>query len=104
MLFQVNNNQAHIIFNRPKIMNAFSSDMYTSFVEFIEKANQLENVKYIILRGAGGNFSSGNDLNNFARQDMLDLDRRELSRASADLLEELTVAIVKSKKPIFALV
>lgn len=46
----------------------------------------MENVKYIILQGAGGNFSSGNDLNNFGRQEMLDLDRRVLSRAMADLL------------------
>lgn len=51
-------------------MNAFFFDMYFSFVEFIEKANELENVKYIVLQGAGGNFSSGNDLNNFMMQEL----------------------------------
>lgn len=36
ILFEVHqNNQAHIIFNRPKIMNAFSTDMYIIFTEFI---------------------------------------------------------------------
>lgn len=40
MLFEIyKGNQAHITFNRPQIMNAFTFDMYFSFVECIEKAN-----------------------------------------------------------------
>ena len=36
ILFEIHKeNQAHITFNRPKIMNAFSFDMYFSFVECI---------------------------------------------------------------------
>jgi enoyl-CoA hydratase/carnithine racemase len=31
----------------------------------LRKANQDENVKFIVISGKGGNFSSGNDLSNF---------------------------------------
>ncbi len=85
-------------------MNAFSFDMYFSFVEFIEKANELENVKYIVLQGAGGNFSSGNDLNNFMMEELSELEPLSLARAMAEILRDLTEVIMKSKKPIFALV
>lgn len=36
--------------------------MYHILPELIHKANEMENIKYIIIRGNGGNFSSGNDL------------------------------------------
>ena len=32
-------NQMHITFNRPKMMNSFSIDMYFTFKEYIQKAN-----------------------------------------------------------------
>lgn len=104
MLFEVvNNTQAHIIYNRPKLMNAFSFDMYFTFCQFISKANEMEEIKYIVIRGAGGNFSSGNDLNNFMHPMLADLDRKLVANTMAEVLVELTETIVKSKKPIFAL-
>lgn len=67
ILFEIHKgNQAHIIFNRPKLMNAFSFDMYFLFTSYIQKANEMPDIKYIVIKGSGGNFSSGNDLNNFA--------------------------------------
>jgi enoyl-CoA hydratase/carnithine racemase len=47
-------------------MNAFSTDMHIIFIEFILKTNEIEEIKYIIIRGNDGNFTSGNDLNNFS--------------------------------------
>jgi enoyl-CoA hydratase/carnithine racemase len=64
----------------------------------------MSNIKYIVIRGAGGNFSSGNDLNNFMLPEVQSLDKRMGAMAMAEILEELTVAIVKSRKPIFAIV
>lgn len=41
--------------------------MYEKLGKKIIEGNNDEKVKYIILAGKGGNFSSGNDLNNFAQ-------------------------------------
>lgn len=84
-------------------MNAFSFDMYFRYMQLIEKANEMPKVKYIVMRGMGGNFSSGNDLHNFMNPFMQDLDKTLVVKATAKLLENLTVTIVESKKPIFAL-
>jgi enoyl-CoA hydratase/carnithine racemase len=65
MLFELKGNKLWIIFNRPKRFNAFTFDMYEKLAKKIIEANNDERVKFIILSGNGGNFSSGNDLNNF---------------------------------------
>jgi enoyl-CoA hydratase/carnithine racemase len=39
--------------------------MYNAFTELIKQANQNDTIKFIIISGSGGNFSSGNDLINF---------------------------------------
>ena len=61
-------------------------------------------IKYIVIKGAGGNFSSGNDLNNFMIQEIQEFDKRAGATAMADILQQLTITIVKSRKPIFAIV
>jgi enoyl-CoA hydratase/carnithine racemase len=50
----------------------------------------MSEIKYIVLKGAGGNFSSGNDLNNFAREESRLYDSKLVSQAMADLLQSLT--------------
>lgn len=65
MLFELKGNRLWIIFNRPKRFNSFTMDMYDKLTKKIIEANKDERVKYIIFAGNGGNFSSGNDLNNF---------------------------------------
>ena len=37
----VQENQMHITFNRPKTMNSISLDMFFTFMEYINKANEL---------------------------------------------------------------
>jgi peroxisomal 3,2-trans-enoyl-CoA isomerase len=61
-------------------------------------------VKFIILSGNGGNFSSGNDLQNFGNPQFTSLGSTEqMSRATAEMLSDLNEAIILSKKPIFAI-
>lgn len=43
----------------------------------------MSNIKYIIIRGNGGNFSSGNDLNNFNLPEVSSLDKRMGATAMA---------------------
>ena len=106
ILFEiVNKNQAHIIFNRPSRMNAFSFEMYETFTEYIEKANEMEEIKYIVIKGAGNDFSSGNDLSNFVDPEIQAIENKYgLVKAMSRSLEDLGTKIVRSRKPIFSLV
>lgn len=54
-----------IALNRPERKNAFTADMYAAFVEALHQAAQSEAVKVVLVKGAGGNYSTGNDLQDF---------------------------------------
>ena len=47
------------------------------------------------MKGSGGNFSSGNDLNNFMNQEIAALnDQKGVACATAKMLEELAAAMI----------
>jgi enoyl-CoA hydratase/carnithine racemase len=50
---------------RPKAKNAFSIAMYAGLMDAVKAADADPAVDVIVLRGEGGNFSSGNDLKDF---------------------------------------
>lgn len=52
-----------ITFNRPEKLNAFNFKMYEELIELIDEAEEDDDVKVIILRGAGSSFGAGQDLN-----------------------------------------
>jgi enoyl-CoA hydratase len=51
-----------ISFNRPKVMNAFDRTQWLELNEALADAEEDETIRCVVLRGAGGNFSSGYDL------------------------------------------
>ena len=52
--------------NRPEKKNALTLDMYTRMASAMRAAEADPNVRVILFTGAGGNFTSGNDLGDFA--------------------------------------
>ena len=50
-------------------------DMYITFAELIKYANQEKSIKFIIVSGAGKNYTSGNDLSNFSRPEFAELNK-----------------------------
>ncbi|MDF1719832.1 MAG: enoyl-CoA hydratase/isomerase family protein [Minwuia sp.] len=58
----------HLTFNRPAARNALTHDMMRQIGDVLERARDDASVHALVLRGAGGNFSAGGDLN--AMQDM----------------------------------
>lgn len=59
-------------FERPEAKNALTLAMYEALVEGLEAASADASVRVVVLRGAGGNFTSGNDLNDFAQNPPVD--------------------------------
>ena len=60
------NNVAWIIFNRPKVLNAQNQTLLAELSSALEDANQDDNVRVIVLTGAGDKaFSAGADIEMF---------------------------------------
>lgn len=54
-----------IVMARPQRKNALTLAMYSAMTEALEIAARDASVRALLLRGDGGNFTSGNDLNDF---------------------------------------
>ena len=51
--------------NRPSKKNAMTSTMYIALAELLDDAARDESIRVILLHGAGGSFSAGNDIADF---------------------------------------
>jgi len=54
-----------ITFDRPKLKNALTPEMYVALTEAIESAKDDPSVRVLLFRGAEGTFTSGNDISTF---------------------------------------
>lgn len=54
-----------IKFNRPDRKNALSNEMYNRLTEVFEHANQDDDIRCLLITGAGDAFTAGNDLQEF---------------------------------------
>lgn len=78
--YTVNGQTAFLTFNRPAVRNAMTWDMYAALVEACDLADTDAAVRVLVLRGAGGAFISGTDIEQFTslttREDALAYERR----------------------------
>lgn len=63
--YRVEQRVAFVTFHRPRKKNAFTHAMYEQFAHALDEADQDPHVRVIVLTGAGGAFTSGNDLADF---------------------------------------
>ena len=61
-----------ITFSRAEKLNAFTPAMYTAFANALRNYDGSEGISVIVVRGAGGNFSSGNDVSEFLSEAPID--------------------------------
>jgi enoyl-CoA hydratase len=93
--------------NRPKRMNAFTGTMLVTLVEAYAEAAANDDIRCIILTGAGGNFSSGADLKAMAGnadEEEARPDAAEKMQADPDLAWKGFLKIDRPLKPIIAAV
>jgi methylglutaconyl-CoA hydratase len=91
-----------VVMNRPERKNAFNADLISAMAEAFETLRGAEGVRVIFLRGEGGTFSAGADLD-WMREavDRTESDNREDAFAMAQMLKALwdlpalTVALVE---------
>ena len=69
MILGIKNNVAYITFNNPEKHNAVSLDMWDSLEEMLDQCEENENVRVVVLNGAGGkSFVSGADISKFEKE------------------------------------
>lgn len=62
VLIERKDNIAHVILNRPRIMNAMSTELVTELGEAVEEVGRDAKMRVMIMKGAGDHFCSGADM------------------------------------------
>lgn len=88
----------HCILNRPKALNAFSDQMIMGLQEAIQQAGLDEDIKVVIISGAGRAFSAGGDVKN-----MVDASSTHIYNHVGEL-NKLILMLKDLSKPVVAVV
>lgn len=83
--YQVTDGIAVLTLNRPKVLNAIRTQTYYDVIAALREANQDDAVKVLIMTGAEGRFSAGNDLSDL----LPGSDLQELNRCVEDIFDTL---------------
>jgi enoyl-CoA hydratase/carnithine racemase len=102
ILYQVEDSILTITLNRPEALNAFNNEMLFELIDACDKADADDDVKAIIVTGAGRGFCAGADLSGGG--DAFDYDSREdkANGLSRDGGGRLTLRLYELNKPIIA--
>ena len=102
ILYQVEDSILTITLNRPEALNAFNNEMLFELIDACDKADADDDVKAIIITGAGRGFCAGADLSGGGNA--FDYDSREDKEngLSRDGGGRLTLRLYELNKPIIA--
>ena len=62
LIYEEREKVARITLNRPKVLNALSMQLSDELVKAIELVHQSTKLKFLVIKGAGNNFSVGDDI------------------------------------------
>jgi len=65
ILTEVKDNIGYVVLNRPEKKNALNSSMRKKLRKTLQTIQEEANIKVVVIRGAGGSFCSGQDLEEF---------------------------------------
>ncbi|WP_068076766.1 enoyl-CoA hydratase/isomerase family protein [Novosphingobium lentum] len=71
LLTQIAGGVARITFNRPAVRNALTTGMVHAMIAFLKVCEMREDVRVIVLSGAGDHFMAGGDVKGFAESSSL---------------------------------
>ena len=62
LIYEEKEKVAWITLNRPEVLNALNMRLSDELIEAIEKVQKSTKLKFLVIKGAGGNFSVGDDI------------------------------------------
>jgi 2-(1,2-epoxy-1,2-dihydrophenyl)acetyl-CoA isomerase len=74
VIYEVKQNVAKIILNRPKVMNAFDVQLHDDFYQALKKATEDQQIRSILISGSGKGFSAGADISTVTPQEGSSID------------------------------
>lgn len=100
LLTNVENKVMTIVLNRPEVLNAYNYTMHAELLAAFDEADDDDDVRVIILTGAGRGFCAGMDL--AAGADTFNRSGDHNIESHRDGGDELTQRIFRSRKPVIA--
>lgn len=105
VLYETQGNLALITLNRPTALNSLNSDMIAGLAIATARAGDDENVRVVLIRGAGDHFMAGGDLKWFREEiDGRHPDIEAAFQLTIDQVHASTQAIRYMNKPVIAAV
>ena len=96
---------ATLSFNRPEARNAMNPAMRDALVALLDALSTDEAIKAVVLKGQGGSFIAGGDLQSFAQTLDLERDqRRQTFRERVAISSSLVERLVGFPKPLVAVI
>ncbi|NYT78831.1 enoyl-CoA hydratase [Alcaligenaceae bacterium] len=103
LLYEVENGVAYLTMNRPEARNALSTEMRDELRQRFEQVSSDDEVRCVVLRGAGTHFMAGGDVKSFAETaDMSPEARRVYFTNRIHLLHPIMYLMRSLRKPILA--
>ena len=99
VLYEEKDRVAYITFNNPEKRNPISIEVSQELKQCFDKADYNDDIRVVVLRGAGGNFSGGGDINSMKAR--LDKGIRE-ARPAVRMIGEASMRLRNIKKPTIA--
>jgi 2-(1,2-epoxy-1,2-dihydrophenyl)acetyl-CoA isomerase len=99
IVFERKNNVAYITLNNPEKRNPINIDTHRELRECFDLCDYDDSIRALVIRGAGGNFSAGGDLN--AMKARIDAGIRG-TRAVCRIGAETNLRLLNVKKPVIA--
>ena len=102
ILYEIEESILTITLNRPEALNAFNNDMLEELLDACDRADADDNVKAIIVTGAGRAFCAGADLSSGGKTFNSDARADRKSGVNPDGGGRLTLRLYELNKPIIA--
>lgn len=103
LLIDIADGVARITFNRPHVRNALTAGMVIGITEFMKECELRDDVRCIVMTGAGGHFMAGGDVQGFAAaiDNPPDVRQRDFENRARSAMALFTV-MERMPKPIVA--
>jgi len=69
IILEIKDRAAYVTLNRPDVFNAFNDELSYEFQDVLKQVTKDENVRVVVLTGAGKAFCSGQDLKDIAQKE-----------------------------------